>query len=238
MKTMNCIVVDDDEMSRLVVKQCISRIDFLEVTAEFESAVEASKAIHDLKVDLIFLDVEMPEMSGLEFIQSLTNIPQVIIISSKSNYAAEAFDYNVTDYLVKPVEFGRLLKAAEKAHSIHQNIRMTVGNLGAGLPEFFIKVDSRYVRLDPKAIDFIEAQADYVTIHTDYGKRYTILSTMKAIESKLGGGEFARIHRSYIVRLGKIKEIEENLVAIGDGKKVLPISRSYRERLFQRLNLF
>lgn len=210
---------------------CIEKTDFLHLAASVSSAEEAVKAIEENKIQLIFLDIEMPTMSGLDFLKTVKTTAQIVVVSGKKEYAADAFDYNVTDYLVKPVDYERFLKAAFKANEISVNLQ--VGPNGKG--DFFIKKDSRLLRLNPADILWIEALADYVTIHVGLTERHTILATMKSMEDKLPKSDFVRIHRSYIIRLDKIKEIEENSVSI-DGKH-LPISRSYKENLFKRLNL-
>ena len=120
---MNCIIVDDDELSRAALRKCVERSDFLNLVAECKDAVEAQKVIHDNQIDLMFLDVEMPEMSGIEFIKNVEVACQVIIVSSKKEYAVDAFEYNVTDYLLKPVQFARYMKAVEKARQIYENVK-------------------------------------------------------------------------------------------------------------------
>lgn len=224
---MNCIIVDDEEISRKVVEKCAERTDFLNIVGVCESAIEAKKLLETNMVDVIFLDIEMPEMSGLDLIRNFKEIPQIVFISSKAEYAAEAFDYDVTDYIVKPVDYARFLKAAEKANEINENIQRK------GADHIFIKKESRLVRVDFKDIHWVEALADYVNIYTP-SERHTVLSTMKAIEAKLPESQFMRIHRSYIVRLDQIREIEDNNVAL-DGKN-LPISRSKKDEFLSKMN--
>lgn len=224
---MNCLIVDDEEMSRDVIRKCAERTDFLNVVGVCESAIEAKKIVEKTPVDVIFLDIEMPEMSGMDLLRNFPEIPQVVFISSKSEYAAEAFDYDVTDYIVKPVDYARFLKAAEKSREISENIQKQ------GADHVFIKKDSRLVRVDFKDIHWVEALADYVNIYTP-SERHTVLSTMKSIEAKLPSNEFMRIHRSYIVRLDQIKEIEDNTVVLND--KAIPISRSKKEEFISKMN--
>lgn len=226
---MNCIIVDDDELSRLALKKCIDRTDNLTLIGEYISAIEASNKIAELNCDLIYLDVEMPGMSGIDFIRQIKNIPQVIIVSGKKKYAAEAFDYNVTDYLVKPVEYQRFLRATDKARSVDENLKINQKEID----HLFIKVDSKLINLPLSEILYIEAYSDYVLIHTDT-KRHIVLATMKAVENKLPDSEFIRTHRSYIIRIDKIHEIEGNTLFID--KISLPISRSYKEAFFRKLN--
>ena len=232
MSVMNCIVVDDDPMSTEALKKCIENTYFLKLVDEFASAEDALEGLSELSVDLIFLDVEMPGMSGIEFIRSLKDVPHIIITSAKSNYAAEAFDYNVTDYIVKPVDLDRFQKSIERVRLMNENFQVSARKPGNDV--FFVKEDTRLVKINAKDISYIEAKADYVSINTTK-KRHTILSTMKAIESKLDQGDFVRIHRSFIVRLDSINEIDNNVVSIGD--KLLPVSRSYKVNLMEKLNM-
>jgi len=225
---MNCIIVDDDELSRAAIRNCVERTDYLNLIGECNDAIDAQKLIRDNQVDLMFLDVEMPEMSGLEFIKNVEVSCQVIIVSAKKEYAVDAFEYNVTDYLLKPINYGRFLKAVEKARLIYENVQSEGSN------SLLIKQESKLVKLDLENIFYIEAFSDYVNIYTK-SARYTVLSTMKAIESKLPSSAFMRVHRSYIVRLDKITVIEENTIVLND--KLIPVSRSNKEGLVRRLNI-
>jgi DNA-binding LytR/AlgR family response regulator len=227
---LRCIIVDDDENSRSVIEHCVNKTDFLTIEGIYSSAKEALVGLKSKPADLIFLDVEMPEMSGIDFIKTFTDIPQVILVTSKKEYAAEAYDYNVTDFVSKPIDYNRFLKAAEKAREMHSSIMRSEVNLD----EIFIKKDSRLIKLHANEINWIEALSDYVNIYTT-GQRYTVLTTMKGIEGKLPIKDFARVHRSYIIRIDKIKEIEENTVFIGEN--AIPISRSHKEALLKKLNL-
>ena len=227
---MNCLIVDDDEIARAVVKLCVERTEFLNLIAECSKAMDAVEIMKRHKIDLIFLDVEMPGMTGIDFIKTFPEIPQIILVTRKKEYAAEAFDYNVTDYIVKPVDHTRFLKAALKAKTINENISASPHGNG----DIFIKKDSGIIKLNIREISWIQALADYVTIYTN-GERHTILSTMKSIEVKLPVKEFARVHRSYIVRLDKIKAIKQNKLTISD--QIIPISRFYRDNLFSKLKL-
>lgn len=229
---MNCLIIDDDAIARRIVQHCIERTDFLHLEGSCTNVPEALKIIREKKIDLIFLDVEMPEMSGIDFLRTFKDIPQIILITGKKEYAADAFDYDVTDFILKPVDYPRFLKAALKAQSIHDNMQVNNEN---GEDSIFIKKDgNRLIRLPAKDIVWIEALADYVNIYT-IDARHTVLATMKSIEAKLPQKDFIRIHRSYIVRLDKITEIEENSVILPG--KVLPVSRSHRDDLFSRLKL-
>lgn len=228
---MNCLIIDDDPVARKAVEHCISRTDGLQLAGSCGGVSDALKIIKEKKTDLIFLDVEMPEMSGIDFLRTFREIPQIILITGKKEYAAEAFDYDVTDFLLKPIDYARFLKAVSKAQTIHGNTQVE-DNDSEGL--FVKKESSRFVRISLKDILYIEALADYVNIYTRDG-RHTILATMKSIEARLPQKDFIRIHRSFIVRLDSIEEIEENSVNIGG--KSIPVSRSHKEELFNRLKM-
>lgn len=231
---MNCIVIDDDALSRRVIEEFITRTDFLELKNSFPNAVEAVNAFQEKneEVDLIFLDIEMPEMDGIDFLNTLKNLPQVVIVSSKEKYAIEAFDYDVTDYLLKPATYGRFYKAALKAKNIHE-ARSTKEN-----DEIFIKKNSALVQLKYEDILWVEALENYVIVNS-YSEKFTIHFTMKSIESQLPVTQFKRVHRSYIVNVKKINRIEDNSIFIksNDGIKAIPIGKAYKERFMGDINL-
>lgn len=228
---MNCLVIDDEEIPRRAIEMCIQRTDFLNLLASFANINDAVKFMANNKVDLIFLDMVMPEINGIEFLKNFRSSAQIIIVSGEKEYAAEAFDFNVTDYIVKPIEYARFLKAAVKASEIKTNLQVSQNDTD----DIFIKKESRLIKISARDIVWVEALADYVNIYCANNERHTLLATMKLMEDKLKKTDFARIHRSYIIRLDKIKEIEENSVSING--KTLPISRGYKDNLFKKLNL-
>lgn len=232
---MNCIIIDDDEISRVVIEQFVKRTDYLNFLKSFGNAMDAVNYINtDPDVNLIFLDIEMPEMSGIDFLKSLKNLPQIIIISSKQNYAIEAFEYDVTDYVLKPASYPRLVKAVDKAYN-----RFKDQKKGAEPNDgFFIKTSTSLVRLRYEDILWVEALENYVGINT-FDSKYTIHFTMKAIESKLPMNKFTRVHRSFIVNVNKISMIEDNIIVINTakGNKSIPIGKSYRDKLMDDIDL-
>jgi len=227
---MNCIIVDDDELSRLALRHCVERTENLILIAECENATQALESIRSQKIDLIFLDIEMPEMSGIDFIRNFQDLPQIIFVTINNGYRAEAFDYNVTDFIIKPVEYSRFLQGVDKAREINETIQVS----SECETDILIKKDYKLIKIDVKEINWIEALADYVNIYTSNG-RFTVLSTMKSIEQKLPSIEFVRVHRSYIIRIDKISEMNVNTVKIG--KKLVPIGRSYKENFMIKLKL-
>lgn len=232
---MNSIIIDDDKLSRRIIKEYVSKLDFLNLHDSFDNAVEAINYIKQGKdIDLIFLDIEMPEMSGLEFLDTLKNPPQIIIVSSKENYALEAFEYDVTDYLLKPIVFGRFFKAVDKARGYYLKAQDNAEQKN----EIFIKKNSSLIKLKYEEILWVEALENYVIVST-FNERYTIHFTMKAIEKKLPPSKFIRVHRSYIVNISNINVIQDNLliIPINGGVKTIPIGKSYKESLMNDLNL-
>jgi DNA-binding LytR/AlgR family response regulator len=233
MNKINCLVVDDDEMIRLDLERKISTKPFLNLVAVCDSAMAAAEILLKEKVDLVFLDIMMPGMTGMQFLQSLSsNRPQIIFVTSEKQFAAEAFEYEVTDFLVKPVSEERFLKAVMRASSLMHN-NPAVNN-AVQENHLFVKVNSSLVKINISDILYIEAMADYVTIHTPE-HRYTVHATMKTIQESLPAAGFFRVHNSFIVNIEKISVIEDNMVMIN--KKLLPVSRSKVKPLMQRLNL-
>lgn len=233
---MNCIIIDDDPLSLKVVEEFVKRTDFLELQYTFNDAVEAINTINvsEENIDLIFLDIEMPEMSGIEFLNTVKELPQVIIISSQEKYALQAFDYDVVDYLLKPITFSRFYKAASKARNNAETFELRQKQKD----EIFIKKDSALVRLKYDDILWVEAMENYVVINS-YEQKFTIHFTMKSIIQQLPGDRFKRVHRSYIVNVGNIDRIEDNYVIIKGKRtqKSIPIGKAYKEKFLKEINL-
>jgi len=229
----SCVIVEDDDASRLILENYISRIDFLKLKASLKSGKEGfNYLINNPDIDILFLDINMPEMSGIELMKSVPNLPETILITTESGYAVEAFELKALDYLVKPVQFERFAKAVHKAiDSIYFTKRLPRQN--EEQKEIYVKSNSKFYKLAYHDIFFVEALADYVLVYTE-NTRYIVYSTMKAIEEKLRGVTFSRVHRSYIINLRKIQFIEGNTVIV-NGKHI-PISKTYQDSLFQKLN--
>lgn len=226
---MKCLVVDDDELSRNIIEDLIAETD-LTLVKTCSSAMEAFNILKSEKIDLLFLDVDMPKMSGLDLLKSLNELPQVILITAHARYAVESYDYNVTDFVVKPISHPRFLKAVDKAKKNLQQPSVEI----AGASTIFVKADSRLVQLPVDNIQYIEALGNYVNIYTS-GGRYTVLTTMKEVESRLVPPSFARVHRSFIVKVDKIESIEDNLINIGG--KTIPIGKNYKEELMKGIKM-
>jgi len=228
---MNCLVVDDEKFSREIIKVFVNKTDSLNLVAECQSASEAFSALRNNDIDLVFLDVEMPEMSGIELMQVLDDMPQIILVTSRPNYAVEAFEYSVTDYLVKPVKYLRFLKAVSKAES---NAKANDVTVEKQRDEVFVKESGKMVQIRLSEILFVEALSDYVIINTEK-RKHIIHSTMKGLEKKLPENSFIRVHRSHIVNFQKIISIEDLNVIMPN--KIIPIGASYKQRFMKKLNL-
>jgi DNA-binding LytR/AlgR family response regulator len=235
---MNCIIIDDEKMARVIIKTFCNEIEDLHILHEFSSAIEAIKFLNENTVDLIFLDIHMPNFSGLDFIKSLKNPPKIILTTSDNKFAIEAFEYDfIIDYLLKPIKLPRFIKAIEKLNKkeISSNSLVNeVHNTPDVENDFYINIDRRLIKIDLPSIYLIEAKGDYIKIKTE-NQDYTVHSTLKKIEEKLPDSLFLKIHRSYIINLKKIVDIEDNSVLIK--KDVIPVSRSKRPELMKRLDL-
>ncbi len=228
---MNCLIVDDDEMSRTIVRHFVEQTQILNLVGLCADGIEAVNVLRQTPIDLIFLDVEMPEMTGMELVKSLTIKPKIIIITSRADYAVEAFEYSVTDYLVKPINYARFLKAVERAQ---ENADLLYNSSTPAQQDLYIKTDAKIVKVSLGDLLYVEALADYVILHTA-SARYIVHSTMKGIEKRLSENSFVRVHRSYIINTDKIDTIEDLSVVIN--KKYIPIGASYKDNFLKRLNI-
>jgi len=233
---MNCIIIDDDATARLIVSQYCKKYSHISIINQFENAIEAIKFLNENNVDVIFLDIHMPTFSGFDFLKTISNSPSVVLITSDKNFALEAFEFeNVVDYLVKPIEEVRFFKAIKKIENLALNYNNT--SVNTNIPndkELYVNVDRRLVKLSFSEINVIEAKGDYIRIKTDL-KSYIVHSTLKKIEDKLPDSIFLKVHRSFIINLSKIIDIEDNTVLIK--QDIIPVSRSKRSELIKRLNL-
>ena len=232
---MKCIIVDDEKLARVIIGTLCKEFNNSEILNEFSSAIEALKFLNKNEVDLIFLDIHMPDFNGLDFIKSLKNPPKIILTTSDPKFAIEAFEYDfIVDYLLKPIELSRFQKAIAKSEN--KNIETTPSNSEVKdiSNDFYVNIDRRLIKIDLPSIYLIEAKGDYIHIKTD-NKNYIVHSTLKKIEEKLPDSLFLKIHRSYIINIKKIIDIEDNSVLIE--KDVIPVSRSKRPELMKRLDL-
>jgi two-component system response regulator LytT len=234
---MNCIIIDDEATARAIIGQLCSNLPSLNVLEEFPNAIQAIKYLNQIEVDLIFLDIHMPDFTGFDFIETLKNPPKIILTTSDSNFAIQAFEYDcIVDYLVKPITPERFEKAIQKAVNtavkektvVDDKVELSSGN------DLYVNIDRRLIKIDIPSIYLVEAKGDYINVKTE-DKNYTVHSTLKKIEDKLPQDLFLKVHRSYIINIKKIIDIEDNSVLIK--RDVIPVSRSNRPELMKRLNL-
>ncbi|WP_258098566.1 LytR/AlgR family response regulator transcription factor [Marinoscillum pacificum] len=235
MEKYTCIAIDDDVVALKIISSLVNKAEQLELKGTYSDAVAGAGAIMSLQPDIVFLDVQMPDLSGLEILKNLTSKPEIILVTSQEKFALEAFEFDVTDYLLKPIEnFARFLKAVNKATANLSSRSKPSSNASSGSTNIFIKSDSLLVKLDVSSITYIEAYGDYVKIHTDE-KTHLVYSKFKTVEDKLPEDGFVRVHRSYIVSIDRIKNIDQSNLQIGD--KIIPISNSYRPKLLDRIKM-
>ncbi len=227
-----CLIVDDDKLSRIALERLVLQSGNLTLVKSCSTPVEALEVLRKQQIDILMVDVEMPELSGLELIKSLKRRPEIIIVTAKEHYAVEAFDVEAADYLVKPVTLPRFLKAVNRVLA-RQKAAEPVAKSIADQGMLYVKVNNQLVSVPIADVLWIEATGDYVTIHTER-QNFIAHATMKAMEEKLPAGNFMRVHRSHIVQLQRIKAIEETHIIIG--KTLIPIGKSYHEPLMKRLN--
>ncbi|KJD32173.1 LytR family transcriptional regulator [Tamlana nanhaiensis] len=237
---MNCIIIDDEATARAIIGQLCSTVSSLNVLEEFPNAIQAIKYLNQNQVDLIFLDIHMPDFTGFDFIDTIKKPPKIILTTSDPKFAIQAFEYNcIVDYLVKPISQERFLKGIQKAQSLSsptstQTVTSTEEVEASSDNDLYINIDRRLIKIDIPSIYMVEARGDYIQLKTE-DKNYTVHSTLKKIEEKLPNDVFLKVHRSFIINIKKIVDIEDNSVLIK--KDVIPVSRSNRPELMKRLNL-
>lgn len=226
---INCLVVDDEPIAREGMMEYVRQIDYLNPVAQCKSATEAVGLLQKNKIDLIFLDIQMPKLTGIEFVKALSDPPLVIFTTAYSEYALEGFELDVVDYLLKPISFARFLKAAEKAqsylHARNKEVSITQDF-------FFIKCNGKIERIMMTDVLYIEAMANYVIIHTRQ-KKYITYLTFSGIEEQLPSELFVQIHKSFLVAISAIQTIDGNEVITGSMR--LPLSKTHRNEVMSRI---
>jgi DNA-binding LytR/AlgR family response regulator len=245
---LNCLIVDDEPLAQEVLAAHIAKIPSLNLVQQASNAMEAFEALHKNSIDLIFLDINMPVVSGLNFLRSLKDPPAVILTTAYTEYAMEGYELDVVDYLLKPIPFDRFFKAVKKA-SLHLNsngrnvpalaedaslhIPQATASVSAPVNEknyFFIKADGKLIKVNYADIKFIEGMKDYLKIHTTSNAIVTH-HTMKAMEEQLPSSKFMRVHKSYIIALNAIKSIEGNIIHLDMDKAEVPLGSSFKDAL-------
>lgn len=225
---LKCIITDDEPVARKGLQGYVEKLDFLELVAVCEGAIQLSNVLKTTKVDLLLLDIEMPYMSGIELLSSLANPPKVIITSAYEQYAIKGYDLEVVDYLLKPISFDRFLKAVNKVYDLLINQQASTS-----LPDYlFVKANQKLEKIFFKDILFVEGVENYVSIQTTAGKVITH-STLSSMLHNLPASQFVQAHKSFIVNMEQIITIEGNL--LGVDKYTIPVSRTYRDKTMETI---
>jgi DNA-binding LytR/AlgR family response regulator len=227
--SINCLAIDDEPLALDVIEEYVNKVPFLNLTGKFTDPVEATAELHKGSIDLIFLDIQMPDLTGLEFLNTLERKPAVIFTTAYDEYALESYDFNTIDYLLKPISFDRFMKAVNKAQEL-----LSSGADAAENKFIFIKSDYKIHKIATDDIAYIEGYKDYVRIYTPE-KRFVTRESMKNMEALLSKDQFLRIHRSYIISIDKFSAIEGNMIILGEEK--LPIGKSYKEQVMKYFSL-
>lgn len=222
MLKLRCIITDDEPMARKGLQGYIEKIDFLELVAVCEDAIQLGNVLKEHAVDLIFLDIEMPYLSGVDFLSGLTRPPKVIIVSAYEKYALKGYELDVTDYLLKPVSFERFMKAVNKVYDGFEKVEQDQAD------SIFVKTNQKYEKVRFEDILFVEGMENYISIQTKENKLIAH-STLSSFIQKLPQRNFIQIHKSFVVNIDKVTLLEGNLLGI-DGYR-LPVSRNYREHV-------
>ena len=225
---MKCIIVDDEPLAHDILSDYVSKLKNLELVNTYTNPIEAFSSIERDKIELIFLDVQMPELTGIQFMKLLGNKAKVILTTAYPEYALDGYEHNVVDYLLKPISFERFQKACDK---INNNVTIVDEN-SVELDHIFIKSEHKIVRIDLSSILYIEGLKDYISIYTNKERVLTLMN-MKKVEELLPSKRFIRVHKSYIVPLEKISSIEKNRIYI-DGQGI-PIGDTYKDEFYMRL---
>lgn len=228
---LRCIAIDDEPLALELLVDNISKVPFLELVAECSNPLEALKVMQEQKIDLVFLDIQMPGLTGLQFIQSLAEKPMFILITAYEKYALDGYTLDVLDYLVKPVSLERFIKACNKAKELHElKLKGNNNQGGAKADYFFVNVDYKLVKVVFADITWIEGLKDYIKIHLKSTNRPIVTRmSMKSVEEQLPENDFIRVHKSYIVSVNHITAVMKNSIFIGDIE--IPVSDNYRDVL-------
>nr|WP_199076167.1 LytTR family DNA-binding domain-containing protein [Pedobacter sp. ASV19] len=244
MMKLKCIAVDDEPLALDIIEDYISKVPFLELVKRTENAIEALQLVQAGGIDLVFLDVQMPDLTGIQFLKIATGKSNYILTTAYSQYALESYDLNVSDYLLKPIAFDRFYKAVEKVHSQVKNTEAAVTPapvpVAAPAPVvihpvqdfIFVKTEHKIQKIELADILYIEGLKDYISIYTKT-ERVITLQNMKKMEETLPSSQFIRVHKSYIISLDKIESIERSRISICG--KVIPIGDTYRDEFFKRI---
>jgi DNA-binding LytR/AlgR family response regulator len=229
---LNCVIIDDEPMARKLLQEYIEETDFLRLAGSAENPLKIAGLIQEQKVDLVFLDINMPKMTGLEFLRSIKNLPMVIMTTAYGQYALEGFELDVIDYLVKPFSLDRFLKACNKALEFKLLKSGKESSEKSGDEYFFVKSNGKIERVEFDDIIYVEALSNYVTLHTTNGKLITYL-TIKGLMENLLSGKFIQVHKSFIINADKVKTIDGNTIILPNAN--ITIGQSFRDEVMKRI---
>lgn len=247
MTKLKCIAVDDEPLALDIIEDYVSKVPFLELVKRTENAIEALQMVQSGGIDLVFLDIQMPELTGIQFLKIANGKSNYIFTTAYSQYALEGYDLNVSDYLLKPIAFDRFYKAVEKVHKqlqpatpaaqpVIQPLFTPAEPIAAAKPVqdfIFVKTEHKIQKIELNDILYIEGLKDYISIFTKT-ERVITLQNMKKMDETLPKGQFIRVHKSYIIALDKIESIERSRISIGD--KIIPIGDTYRDEFFRHID--
>lgn len=234
-KTISCLIIDDESIARDIINNHLSKIKNIQIVASCKSAIEAFNYINNHKIDLVFLDINMPEISGISFAKSINKDIKIIFTTAYRDYAVEGFELQAVDYLLKPISFERLLKAINTYFEVYSETHSRTDNPTEENHFMFVRSDRVMVKIDFNDIIYIESYSDYIKIHLN-DKTIVTRETISAVEAKLPKLKFLRIHRSYIISISNIASFTNEQITIN--KTSLPISRSYKQDILQTLEKF
>ncbi|MDN5216898.1 LytTR family DNA-binding domain-containing protein [Fulvivirgaceae bacterium BMA12] len=227
---ISCIIVDDDLVFQTIIKGFIEKTDFLKIEGIFSNAIDAAGFLASIQIDLMFLDIEMPEMTGLELLKTLDDPPQIILISNQDQYALDAFEFNVADYLLKPINsYSRFLKAVSRTKA-NINKKQPVDTIANR--HVFLKENGKLVKIDLESVHFVQGYGDYIKFITRDGV-HVVYDNLREVKEKLPRLDFMQVHRSFIVRIDKIDSLDASMLKIDN--QLIPVSRSFKKEVLARI---
>ncbi|HEX8037759.1 MAG TPA: LytTR family DNA-binding domain-containing protein [Chryseosolibacter sp.] len=229
---LNCLIIDDEPVARKGLQEYVDEIDFLQRVASCENALKASHYLNQQRIDLIYLDIHMPRLSGIEFLKTLKHPPLTIFTTAFENYALEGYTLDVIDYLVKPITFDRFLKASQKALEYSQLRSRAANHAGEDGDYFFVRCDSKFEKVLFRDVSYVEALQNYTVIHTA-GRKLITYITLTSLETQLPGDRFLKVHKSFLVSVPHIRAIEGNEIILDNAR--IPISRNLKEEVVRQI---
>lgn len=229
---LNCLIIDDEPLARKGLEEHVKEIDFLHCVASCENALKAASYLNEQKIDLIYLDIHMPKLSGIDFLKSLKHPPLTIITTAYSNYALEGYSLDIIDYLVKPITFERFLKASQKAFEFFQLKSRAENNSAPAVDYFFVRCDRKFEKVFFQDVSYVEGMQNYAVIHVADRKLITYI-TLTSLESQLPKDRFLKVHKSYLISVPHVKAIEGDEIILEHAR--IPMSRTLREQVVQQI---